>query len=196
MMQWSISLKLHGPQAFRRYGAPASNAAVPLPAGYTLRHAENSAEDRALILRHAKSFPVAMSHFGTQNFLRVGWGEFTEEELDRALRRDSLRDRPRPPSPILLFDASDQLVAFAVLSIMCFGQHNYLVKKHCDGTIEGIGLLLHQLPRIGKEAGCDSVGGYSPTLDWVLGVLDNSPTFKRQTQTEQMEFHWLNADYA
>ena len=79
MMNWSQkSLKLHGPEAFRRYGAPASDAMVELPSGYTMRAARNDDADRALILKHVKAFTIAKSAYGTQNFLRVGWGEFTE----------------------------------------------------------------------------------------------------------------------
>ena len=72
----------------------------------------------------------------------------------------------------------------------------YMIKKHMDGTREGFDLLLHQLPAIAKREGCDATGGYVATLDWVLEVLDGSPVFKRQTQTEQMEFTWKNIDYA
>ena len=56
MMNWSQkSLKLHGPEAFRRYGAPASDAMVELPSGYTMRAARNDdAEARGRSCREAR----------------------------------------------------------------------------------------------------------------------------------------------
>lgn len=96
MMTWSKKMNLHGPEAFRRYGAPASDSVVALPVGYTMRPANNDAADRALILRHAKTLPIATSKFGTQNFLRVGWGELTE--VNSACRHAHAPPLPPPPA--------------------------------------------------------------------------------------------------
>lgn len=137
-----------------------------------------------------------MLHLSALRHSLTRHARWSQEELDNALARVALRDRPTPPAPALLFNASGELIAFAMLSIIVFGPTKFLMKKHCDGTKEGVGLLIHQLPRVAHEMSCDAVGGYSPNLDWVLEILDTSPCFKRQTQTEQMEFAWKNADYA
>ena len=41
-------------------------------------------------------------------------------------------------APALLFNASGELIAFAMLSIIVFGPTKFLMKKHCDGTKEGV----------------------------------------------------------
>ena len=61
---------------------------------------------------------------------------------------------------------------------------------------QALGLLYHTLPSVAHKEGCDSVGGYVPTLPWVLEIFDSSPVYKRMTATEQAEFHWHPAAYA
>lgn len=169
---------------------------MALPPGHVLRAARNDSDDRSLLLDALSRFPISTSSFGAQSFMRVGWGECDAAEVDHALRRKAMQNRPTPPAPMLLLDAQGQLVAFAIMSVVTFGTTRYLVKKHADGTADGLRALLHALPKIAHTEECDVVGGYMPTLDWVVAMLDESEVYARQTQTEQIVFTWRNADYA
>lgn len=68
--------------------------------------------------------------------------------------------------------------------------------RYSDGSPEALRVLLHCLPKVAAEEACKTAGGYVPTLPWLIELLDESPVYKRMTQTEQHEFHWANADFA
>ena len=93
--------------------------------------------------------------------------------------------------------ASGELVAFALVSVMQFGPTKFLMHRYADASSEeAFEALLHTLPALAHENGCEGCGGYTPTLDWIISMYERSQVFKRQTTTEQHEFHWKNADYA
>ena len=100
------------------------------------------------------------------------------------------------PAPRLLFDAHGELVAFATLAVLQFGAMRVLMHRFADGTPDGLERLLHCLPSVAHGHGCATVGGYVPTLPWLLEIFERSPVFKRATATEQFEFVWKNAAFA
>lgn len=193
MTNWSERLRLKGPEAFRRHGAPANPAVPPLPAGYVLRKA--TLADVPAIMSRIASFPVAQSKFGTQNFVLHGWAAYNEAMLKAAISRAPSRGVP-VPEPRLLYNTKGELIAFVNLAMIRFGPTWFLNQRYMDGTEgDGYEVLLHQLPALAAEYKCDAVGGYVPTLPWVLDTFERSPVFKRQTDTEQWEFHWKNVEH-
>ena len=74
----------------------------------------------------------------------------------------------------------------------------YLFQKYIDGeTPEDVGLLLDALPYVARDEGCAAVGGYVPSLEWVIALHDErKETYQRATATEQWEYAWRNAGYA
>jgi len=211
MTSWSQRLKLHGPTVFRRHGAKVSteavdtaglntgksgdatgSTAVELPAGYVLRAAGEA--DIPIIMKSIETFEICKSEFGTQNFLRIGWGKFSELELTKAVMGEPLKGE-MPPLPQLILDSSGSIVALATLGRLKFGEMKIMMHKYMDGTKEGLKLMLESLPGIAKEDGCHQVGGYVPTHDLVLGLIEENKSFTRMTETDQWEYHWLNGDY-
>ena len=196
MTSWSRRLGLHGPQAFRRYSAPASAGPPPagyeLPAGWSIREA--TVADEAAVWAAVQGFPVMTSEFGSQNFVLAGWGVFKLETLRRLLQGGLSRGIPTP-QPRLIIDASGGIAAFVSLAKIFFGDTPILFYRYMDGPPDAVRLLLHALPGLAAELGCEACGGYGPTLPWFLAHLDDSPVFKRATATEQHEFHWRPADY-
>lgn len=186
-------MKLHGPQLFRRHAAPASAEPPRLPEGYVVREATMA--DVPSVMAAIMRLPVAQSDFGTQNFVKSGWAEYSEANLVCSIRGEESRGIPMP-LPRLLFNASGELIAFVTLAILRFGESRYLMNRHFDGTPEGFGLLAHCLPHLAHKYECEATGGYVATLPFVLDVFDRSPVYKRATATEQWEFHWKSAEYA
>jgi hypothetical protein len=209
MTGWSERLGLGGPQRFRRHVADAADRAPALPEGFELRPAREV--DVGLVLAAMPSFPVWGSDFGSQNFVHGGssfsrgWGLFNEVELRAAVVDNSahvvidvaggVRGGAAPTPPMLLFDASGALVAFAGLRQLSFGESTYLAHQYMDGTPEGIALLVAALPAVAHAKGYDGVMGYVPALDWLLEVYEASPEYRRATKTEQLLFSWRAADY-
>lgn len=195
MTTWSMRLGLHGPQAFRRYSAPASTGPLPgyeLPAGWSMREA--TVADEAAIWKALEGFPVMRSKFGSQNFVLAGWGVFKREHLAKLLAGGASRGIPAP-SPRVLIDESGGIAAFASLAKVLFGETPVLFYRYMDGPPEAVRRLLHALPAVATELGCVACGGYGPTLPWFVANLDESPVYTRSTATEQHEFHWRPADY-
>jgi len=193
MTKWSQRLGLHGPQLFRRHSAPAAPDAPSLPPGYVFRAA--TAADIPLLWPRLASFPVATSEFGSQNFVASGWATFDEEALTAGVAKQLSRGIPMP-QPRLLLDARGELVAFASIAHLRFGERFFLMHRYADGTPEGLALLVHMLPALAHELGCHTCGGYVPTLPWILEIYEASPVYERATATEQWEFHWRNVDFA
>lgn len=192
MIEWSKKLKMHGPQRFRRHTAKPCAEPPTLPAGYTFRAATES--DVPTILSRLASFPVASSPFGSQNFVITGWAEYSEAILRSQLSGAIRREFPMP-TPRVLFDEAGELIAFGAFAKHRFGQIIGLLPQYTDGTPAGFELYVRCLPYVAHELGCDRVGGYVPTLPWILEVFERSPDFERATATEQCEFHWRCADY-
>jgi hypothetical protein len=119
MTKWSQRLGLHGPQLFRRHSAPAAPDAPSLPPGYVFRAA--TAADIPLLWPRLASFPVATSEFGSQNFVASGWATFDEEALTAGVAGQLSRGIPMP-QPRLLLDARGELVAFASIAHLRFGE--------------------------------------------------------------------------
>ena len=193
MTRWSERLGLHGPQRFRRYGAPASSEPPPLPPGYVLREATQ--EDVPAIMAFLKSAPVWNSEFGSQNFVLAGWGEFSEEMLGKLVTGATSRGLP-VPSPRLLLSASGALVAFMCISFFQMGDQRFCMFRYADGAYDELRVLLHCLPSIAHGLKCVGCGGYVPTLPPIIAFMDASEKYKRATATEQHEFHWKNAEFA
>ena len=193
MTDWSTRMKLHGPQVFRRHAAPASTEPPALPAGYTLREATMA--DVPAIMAALPTFPIAQSDFGTQNFVQSGWANFSEAALLNAIRGEESRGIPMP-CPRLLHNAAGELIAFAAVAVLRFGEATYFMNRHMDGTPEGFNLLVHCLPSLAHRYDCGGTGGYVPTLPFVLETFERSSVYKRATATEQWEYHWKNVDYA
>jgi hypothetical protein len=197
MTAWSQRLGLHGPQAFRRYHAEASadDPSVPLPPGFTFR--EVTADEVPRVFAALRTMPVYTSTFGSQNFVRAGWAAFSEATLLAAARGDKCRGIPMPP-PRLLLDADGRLVAFALLAEVKFSGTPYLMYRYMDAASAAhLNVLVHQLPGVARGLGCTAVGGYIPTLPWMLEVIEvQSTVFARATKTEQHEFHWRCSDHA
>jgi len=196
MTNWSERMKLPGPQRFRRYGCKPSEEAPSLPEGYVLRDA--TAEDReqltAKIEGREPGFVIAASEFGTQNFVRVGWGEMSGSMFDDALAGLPTRGQPTPTPKVMLHDGA--IVAMAVPRRFQFGEQPWLMYCYVDGTEAGARAMWDSMPHIAHKEGCTAgSGGYVPTIDFALEYFDNSPIWERGTQTEQHEYHWRNADF-
>lgn len=99
------------------------------------------------------------------------------------------------PAPRLLIDAEGEVAAFASVATLFFGSDKVFFYRYVDGTREAIRLLLHALPAVAAALECVGVGGYGPTLPWLLEILDQSPVYQRGTATEQHEFHWKPAEF-
>ena len=197
MVDWSTRMKLPGPQRFRRYGCKPSMDLPTLPNGFVLRDAtkEDIPELTAHIEGREPGFVVASSEFGTQNFVRVGWGEMSSDILVDALASKPTRGHPTP-SPKVIHDASGTLVAVAVPRRFQFGDQKWLMYCYVDGTEDGIKAMWDSMPSLAEQEGCPAgAGGYVPTMDFILDYFDNSPIWQRGTQTEQYEYHWRNADF-
>lgn len=193
MTRWSERLGLHGPQRFRRYGAPASSEPAPLPPGYVLREATQA--DVPAIMAFVKGAPVWNSEFGSQNFVLAGWAEFNAEMLGKLVTGAPSRGIP-VPAPRMLLDASGALVAFANIAIIQFGERRICMYRYADGAYDELRVLLHCLPRVAHDLECVACGGYVPTLPSVIAFMDASAQYTRATGTEQHEFHWTNAEFA
>ena len=100
------------------------------------------------------------------------------------------------PTPQLLFDERGELVSFATLAILKFGPTRFMMHRYMDGEAAAVELMLHALPSIAHDNKCDIIGGYVPTLPWLIDIFERSSVYTRATATEQHEFHWHNAKYA
>ena len=58
--------------------------------------------------------------------------------------------------------------------------------RYCEGSAEALSLIFHSLPMLAHKLGCNAVGGYVPTLPWLIEILDASPVYTRMTATEQV----------
>ena len=90
------------------------------------------------------------------------------------------------PAPQLLFDERGELVSFATLAILQFGTTRYMMHRYMDGEAAAVELLLHALPSIAHENKCDIIGGYVPSLPWLIDIFERSSVYARATATEQV----------
>ena len=199
MTGWSKRLQLAGPIVYRRHSAKPlleGEEAVALPEGFSIRAAAEV--DIPAVIDTAKGFLIASSSFGSQNFLRCGWGKINQSELRKASLGESAKvGGLAPPQPRLLYDASAALVGVANVSLVKFGEDVFMMHKYMDSaTEEAFEILMTMLTDFAREVGATMIGGYVPTLDWVIELYENSSLYKRATETEQWEFEWKPADYA
>lgn len=197
-------LGLCGPQHFRRYGAKASAAPADAPPtdvgltdapqGYVLR--ECTEADVAAVLELCARWPVGSSAYGSQNFVADGWAAFDEDQLRAAIARAPSRGLPMPRPRLLIEERTGRIVAFASLAMLRFGSVLFCQFRYADGEPEHLDALLHCLPDVARSLECDSAGGYVPALPWLVDALERSQAYSRMTQTEQLEYHWSNAQMA
>lgn len=77
-----------------------------------------------------------------------------------------------------------------------FGPLTVMFHGYADAaTPELVRLLFHALPAVAHSEGASMTAGYSPVLEWTEALFEKSPVFTRMTATDQLEYHWRNADY-
>ena len=203
MVDWSQRLELQGPLLFRRHAAQAAvsslGAPPPLPDGFSsLRPMREDASEVEEVMNTLPSFRVWRSAHGSQNFVRAGWAEFSEAELADGCARKPL-DGVTPPAPLLLRDEVGRLVGICSLGKITVPEDGamvtYLLQKYVDGASSvAIGCMLDALPYVARDEECAAVGGYVPSVDWMVALFEQrSAVWARATATEQAVYAWQNA---
>jgi len=204
MVDWSQRLALKGPQPFRRYSALSSEVATDVwtkakEDGFKFRLVKE--DDVGAVMQAIPLFAISKSEFGTQNFLSVGggWGVFSESELRRAIAGESpdSENQRTVGGCYMLTGVDGQVVGVACLSKATFGDMTLLYHTYTDAaTPELIRILLHALPSLAHGEGCRMAAGYTPVAGFMEKTWRKSPIYQRMTETEQLEYHWRNVDYA